>query len=62
MMSMRRRIEGLTPDMIRNIPREELLAPATMEDFEMAIKKVSKSVSEDDLTKYQKWMAEFGAV
>lgn len=62
MMSMRRRIEGLTPDEIRNIPREELLAPATMEDFVMAMKKVSKSVSKDDLVKYEKWMEEFGSV
>ena len=62
MMSMRRRIEGLTPDEIRNIPREELMAPATMADFQMATKKVSKTVSKDDLAKYEKWMEEFGAV
>jgi len=62
MMSMRRRIEGLTPDQIRKIPREELLAPATMCDFELAMKKVSKSVSQDDLKKYIKWMDEFGSV
>ena len=62
MMSMRRRIEGLNPDQIREIPREELLAPATMEDFELAMKKVSKSVSKDDLQKYIKWMDEFGSV
>jgi len=62
MMSMRRRISGLTPEQIRNIPKEELVLPATMEDFTMAIQKVSKSVSEDDLIKYEKWMTEFGAV
>ncbi len=62
MMSMRRRIEGLTPDEIRAIPREELLAPATMQDFQMAIKKVNKSISKQDLEKYEKWMQEFGSV
>jgi katanin p60 ATPase-containing subunit A1 len=33
-----------------------------MEDFEMAMKKVSKSVSAADLEKYEKWMEEFGSV
>ena len=61
-MSMRRRIQGLNPDEIRAIPREELLAPASMDDFEMASKKVSKSVSAADLEKYEKWMDEFGSV
>ena len=61
MMSMRRRILGLTPDQIRAIPKEELELPTTMQDFQMAIGKVSPSVSADDLEKYQKWMSEFGA-
>ena len=62
MMSMRRRIKGLTPEQIRNIPKEELEQPTTMEDFTIAIEKVSKSVSKDDLEKYMKWMDEFGSV
>ena len=62
MMSMRRRIKGLTPEQIRNIPKEELEQPTTMEDFEEAIRKVSKSVSKDDLEKYVNWMNEFGSV
>ena len=62
MMSMRRRIQGLTPDQIRAIPTEELELPTTMDDFEMAITKVSKSVSTEDIEKYKKWMEEFGSV
>ena len=62
MMSMRRRIQGLTPLEIRDIPHNELLEPASMEDFVMAMKNVSKSVSAADLEKYEKWMAEFGSV
>ena len=62
MMSMRRRIAGLTPVEIRNIPKQELESPTTMEDFNMAMKKVSKSVSREDLEKYVKWMEEFGSV
>ncbi|KAK7476373.1 hypothetical protein BaRGS_00032373 [Batillaria attramentaria] len=62
MMSFRRRIKGLRPDEIRNIPKEELMAPTSMEDFEEAIKKVNKSVSQDDIEKYLKWMDEYGSV
>lgn len=62
MMSMRRRIDGLTPDEIRGIPKEELEQPTTMVDFELALKKVSKSVSKEDLEKYVKWMSDFGSV
>lgn len=62
MMSFRRRIAGLRPEEIRNIPKNELTLPTTMEDFLEAIKKVSKSVSQEDLEKYKKWMEEFGSV
>lgn len=62
MMSFRRRISGLRPDEIRNIPKEELLQPTSMEDIAEAIKKVNKSVSQEDIEKYMKWMDEFGSV
>eukprot|EP00918_Siedleckia_nematoides_P098148 GHVU01214866.1.p1 GENE.GHVU01214866.1~~GHVU01214866.1.p1 ORF type:complete len:157 (+),score=37.43 GHVU01214866.1:157-627(+) len=62
MMAMRRRIHGLRPDEIRNIPKEELDLPTTMEDFKQAMIKVSKSVSAADLEKYVEWMTEFGSV
>ncbi|XP_028295837.1 katanin p60 ATPase-containing subunit A1 [Gouania willdenowi] len=61
LMAMRRRIEGLTPEEIRNIPRDEMHMPTTMDDFESALKKVSKSVSASDLEKYEKWIEEFGS-
>ncbi|XP_049613863.1 katanin p60 ATPase-containing subunit A1 isoform X2 [Syngnathus scovelli] len=61
LMAMRRRIEGLTPEEIRNIPRDEMHMPTTMEDFESSLKKVSKSVSAADLEKYEKWIEEFGS-
>ncbi|CAH1798597.1 unnamed protein product [Owenia fusiformis] len=62
MMSMRRRIQGLTPEQIRQLPKEELDQPASAKDFEEALARVSKSVSKDDLLKYEKWMTEFGSV
>ncbi|KAH0622374.1 hypothetical protein JD844_024630 [Phrynosoma platyrhinos] len=61
LMAMRRRIEGLTPEEIRNLSRDEMHMPTTMEDFEMALKKVSKSVSAVDIEKYEKWIFEFGS-
>ncbi|KAK2890537.1 hypothetical protein Q8A73_018837 [Channa argus] len=61
LMAMRRRIEGLTPDEIRNISRDEMHMPTTMEDFESALRKVSKSVSAADLEKYEKWIEEYGS-
>ncbi|XP_071503922.1 katanin p60 ATPase-containing subunit A1-like isoform X2 [Diadema antillarum] len=61
MMAMRRRIQGLRPEEIRNIPKEELNQPSTQEDFVSALQKVSKSVGKEDLEKYDKWMAEFGS-
>ncbi|XP_076445056.1 katanin p60 ATPase-containing subunit A1-like isoform X2 [Babylonia areolata] len=62
MMSFRRRISGLRPDEIRNIPKEELMQPTSMEDFLEAMKKVNKSVSKEDIEKYLKWMEEYGSV
>jgi katanin p60 ATPase-containing subunit A1 len=62
MMSMRRRITGLSRDEIRLLSKEELELPVTLDDFKEAIRKVNKSVSADDLVKYERWMAEFGSV
>uniref|UniRef100_A0A3Q3AQX3 Katanin p60 ATPase-containing subunit A1 n=1 Tax=Kryptolebias marmoratus TaxID=37003 RepID=A0A3Q3AQX3_KRYMA len=61
LMAMRRRIEGLTPEEIRNLSRDEMHMPTTMEDFESTLRKVSKSVSAADLEKYEKWIEEFGS-
>lgn len=62
LMSMRRRIANLLPDQIRELNREELHMPVTAEDFSESMKKVSKSVSAEDLKKYQQWMQEFGSI
>ncbi|XP_028249481.1 katanin p60 ATPase-containing subunit A-like 1 [Parambassis ranga] len=62
MVAMRRRIQGLTPEEIRALSKDELQMPVTMEDFTLTLKKVSKSVSAADLEKYVAWMGEFGSV
>jgi len=61
MMSMRRRIAGLKPSEIRSLCREELDMPVTKQDFLEAVQKCNKSVSKEDLEKYEKWMEEFGS-
>jgi hypothetical protein len=61
MMSMRRKIAGLRPDQIKQLPKEELDLPVTVQDFEEALAKCNKSVSKEDLDKYEKWMHEFGS-
>lgn len=61
MMAMRRRISGLKPEEIKSISKEELELPVTMEDFTDAIRRVSKSISNSDLKRYEKWMQEFGS-
>ena len=73
MMSMRRLMED--PEMRRlihekglaelrqmNDLKEKLELPTTMADFETALQRCSKSVSSDDLAKYEKWMEEYGSV
>ncbi|XP_034942646.1 katanin p60 ATPase-containing subunit A-like 1 [Chelonus insularis] len=61
MMSMRKKIAGLKPDQIRQLPKEELDLPVSAADFYEAIERCNKSVSQEDLEKYDKWMSEFGS-
>lgn len=61
MMSMRRKIYGMRPEEIKKLPREEIDLPVTTRDFREAVDKNNKSVSKDDLTRYVKWMSEFGS-
>ena len=61
MMGMRRKIEGMSIEQIQAIPRDELNLPAQMSDFLDVLKKISPSVSKNDLEKYEKWMQEFGS-
>ena len=61
MMSMRRKIAGLKPSEIRKLDKKELDLPVTKQDFEEALVKCNKSVSKEDLEKYEKWMEEFGS-
>lgn len=62
MMGMRRLIDEKGLGHIQQLPKEQLELPTTMEDFASALQRCSKSVSSDDLVKYEKWMTDFGSV
>lgn len=61
MMSMRRKIQGLKPEEIKKLSKEDLDLPVTSQDFLEAVAKCNKSVSQEDLVKYERWMREFGS-
>jgi katanin p60 ATPase-containing subunit A1 len=65
MMQMRRITENLSMTQIQEqaqVLKEKFQLPATMEDFNHAISKISSSVSKEMLEKYDKWMKDFGSV
>jgi katanin p60 ATPase-containing subunit A1 len=66
MMSMRRvlddaRKEGLPMREIQKLVQQQKDQPVSQDDFMIAIGKISRSVGDDDLAKYQKWMETYGA-
>ena len=60
-MAMRRKIIGKTPAEIKMIKREEVDLPVSTVDFQEAISKTRKSVSEADVKNFENWMAEYGS-
>nr|CAD7259541.1 unnamed protein product [Timema shepardi] len=61
MMSMRRKISGRSPSEIKKIKKEDVDLPVTMKDFEDALARCKKSVSLNDVSRYEAWMDEFGS-
>lgn len=61
MMSMRRKIAGMKPEQIKQLAKEELDLPVSADDFHDAVSKCNKSVSKQDLERYEEWMKEFGS-
>jgi katanin p60 ATPase-containing subunit A1 len=65
MLPMRRKImvlraQGFNPQAIAKV-KSEVEVPLTMNDLKEALQNCSKSVSNDDLEKYESWMKEFGS-
>ena len=61
MMSMRRMIKGKSPEEIKDMKREDLEKPVTLEDFDDAIERCQRSVGNMDLSKYERWIKEYGS-
>ncbi|KAL5729438.1 microtubule-severing ATPase [Ranunculus cassubicifolius] len=59
---MRRKIAGKTRDEIKSMSKEDISKdPIAMCDFEEAISKVQRSVSQSDIERHEKWFSEFGS-
>lgn len=58
---MRRMILGKSPAEIKLIKREDVDLPVTAQDFDDAVSKTKKSVSESDVKKFEEWMSEYGS-
>lgn len=69
MMGVRRLMEkarekGMRQDQVQAMLKEkneELHTAVTREDLLLALKKVNRSVSDNDLSRFTEWMAEFGS-
>ncbi|KAI3640875.1 hypothetical protein MIR68_001753 [Amoeboaphelidium protococcarum] len=62
MMPMRRAIEGLSTDQIKQLDKASIKECAVLKsDFESSIGKIQPSVSSKDVTRYEEWAAEFGS-
>ncbi|OUZ99662.1 AAA+ ATPase domain [Macleaya cordata] len=59
---MRRKIAGKTRDEIKSMSKDEISKdPVAMCDFEEALTKVQRSVSQSDIERHEKWFSEFGS-
>jgi katanin p60 ATPase-containing subunit A1 len=61
-MSMRRAIDGKTPEEIRNMPKDQLELPISMADFMAGLQKTKPSVNPEDIKKFDKWAQDHGSV
>jgi len=61
MMTMRRKIAGLTPEEIKSMKKEDLDTPISVKDFEEATGRCKRSVSENDVKRYEKWLKQYGS-
>lgn len=62
MNGMRRKIAGKTPAQIREMSKEAMKEPITMEDFIQAIAKINPSVGKNDIKKHEEWLRVYGSI
>ena len=61
LMSMRKVIKGKTPAEIKELSKEDIEKPVTMEDFTAAIHRCTTSVQKEDLERHEKWIKQYGS-
>ncbi|KAH7826257.1 p97H [Monocercomonoides exilis] len=61
MMGMRKKLKEMNDMDLSKMNEDEFDTPITKEDFEDALAKVSPSVSQKDIERFEKWRAEFGS-
>jgi len=61
MMAMRSVVNGLSPDSIKSLRKEDIDAPVQKKDFLNALTKIKSSVSSGDIQKYIEWTESFGS-
>jgi katanin p60 ATPase-containing subunit A1 len=61
LMPMRRKTANLPLDQIKQLTIEELDQPITVQDFKETLAKCKKSISKEDIIKYEIWMREYGS-
>eukprot|EP00884_Botryococcus_braunii_P010016 jgi/Botrbrau1/19015/Bobra.0100s0047.1 len=62
MNGMRRKIAGKTPEQIRELSKDDMHEPVTMDDFVQALHRINPSVSIGDVQRHEKWKCEFGSI
>jgi len=60
-MTMRRKITGRSPDEIKAMRKEEIDLPITQKDFDDAMARCKRSVSDPDVKRYEKWLKQYGS-
>ncbi|CAL8067954.1 unnamed protein product [Orchesella dallaii] len=61
MMTMRRKISGRSPEEIKSMKKEDLDLPITGKDFDEAVARCKRSVSDGDVKRYEKWLKQYGS-
>ncbi|CAG7785853.1 unnamed protein product [Allacma fusca] len=61
MMTMRRKISGRSPEEIKAMKKEDIDLPITSKDFDDAIARCKRSVSDTDIKRYEKWLKQYGS-
>ena len=61
LMSMRKVIKGKTPAEIKELSKEDIEKPVTMEDCTTAIQRCTTSIQIKDLERHEKWIKQYGS-